>query len=109
MRSEGAAITAGAAHPYTVEQSGHIVMMLVAAAVYLLLALPVSLLFWETVPLIDFVQFPGAWIGRMALPIAMLSGVLFVPAIGKTALIRAMYYGALVLLVLEALPLLYRP
>ncbi len=107
MRSVKARRTAGAAHPYTVEQSGHIVMMLVAAAVYLLLALPVSLLFWETVPLIDFVQFPWRFIGRMALPIAMLSGILFVPAIGKTALIRAMYYGALVLLVLEALPLLY--
>lgn len=95
------------AKPYTSEQSWHIVLMLVAAAVYLLLALPVSLLFWENVPLIDFVQFPWRFIGRMALPIAMLSGILFAPTIRHEKVLRVVYVGTLALLVFEALPMLY--
>ena len=41
----------------------------VATAVYLFMALPISLPLWENLPLIDFVQFPWRFIGRAALPI----------------------------------------
>ncbi|MCP4424892.1 MAG: hypothetical protein GY803_10395, partial [Chloroflexi bacterium] len=57
------------------EKKWHIVMMVAATAVFLLLSLPITLLIWENVPLIDFLQFPWRMVGRAALPIAFLAGV----------------------------------
>ncbi|MCB8943900.1 MAG: glycosyltransferase family 39 protein [Ardenticatenaceae bacterium] len=96
------------------EQDWHVGLMVGVTAVYLFLALPASLWLWENIPLIDFTQFPWRFVGRAALPLAMLAGVglcdlrfticdlRFTPYV-----LRFTFYAALVLLVLEALPLLY--
>ena len=60
------------------EQRLHIWLMLAGAAVYLFMAMPLSRPLWETLPLIDFVQFPWRFVGRAALPVAFLAGVPFV-------------------------------
>ncbi|MCP4426297.1 MAG: YfhO family protein, partial [Chloroflexi bacterium] len=94
-----------------------------ATAVFLLLSLPITLLIWENVPLIDFLQFPWRMVGRAALPIAFLAGVPFTSLqagkfasgqVGKYARsritdygLRIIFYAALILLILEALPMLY--
>ena len=57
------------------EQRGHIILMVIASAVFLFMSLPISLPIWETLPLIDFVQFPWRFIGRVALPLAFLAGI----------------------------------
>jgi hypothetical protein len=67
------------------EQSGHIVLMVLATAVFLFMSLAASLFIWENVPLIDFVQFPWRFVGRAALPMAMLAGVPFACASGQVA------------------------
>lgn len=59
------------------EQRLHIWLMIAAVAVYLFMALPLSGPVWEALPLIDFVQFPWRFVGRAALPVALLSGVPF--------------------------------
>ena len=61
----------------TREQRLHIWLMLAAIAVYLFMALPLSRPLWERLPLIDFVQFPWRFVGRAALPVALLAGVAF--------------------------------
>jgi hypothetical protein len=97
--------------------------MAVAAAVYLFMALPLSRPLWEALPLIDFVQFPWRFVGRAALPIALLTGVPFAhpffsatsPPSGSSApwthiaarwsfLLLA---AALLLLITESIPNLY--
>ncbi len=103
-------------HPSSIinrEQHGHILLMALAAAVFLLLALPTSLPIWENVPLIDFLQFPWRMIGRAALPIAFLAGVPFARSSARKAarfpfsVFHFPFYVALILLILEALPSLY--
>ncbi|MCA9951824.1 MAG: hypothetical protein KDE48_19370 [Anaerolineales bacterium] len=94
------------------EQKGHIVLMAVAAAVYLFMALPISLPLWENIPLIDFVQFPWRFIGRAALPIAFLAAAPFActprPKFrNPRSAFRILYYVALFFLILEAIPALY--
>lgn len=59
------------------EQRLHIWLMLGGAAVYLFMALPISRPLWDTLPLIDFVQFPWRFVGRAALPVALLAGAAF--------------------------------
>jgi len=59
------------------ERRLHIWLMLIAAAAYLFMALPLSRPLWEALPLIDFVQFPWRFVGRAALPVALLAGVPF--------------------------------
>ncbi len=59
------------------EQRLHIWLMLLGAAAYLFMALPISSAVWEALPLIDFVQFPWRFVGRAALPVAFLAGVPF--------------------------------
>lgn len=56
---------------------GHIALMGLFAAAFLFMSSSFSLFIWETVPLIDFIQFPWRFIGRAALPIAFLAGVPF--------------------------------
>ncbi len=104
------------------EQRWHIIMMAAATAVFLLLALPITLPIWENVPLIDFLQFPWRMVGRAALPIAFLAGVPFASGAwrapgsqrlpGKYSRFtfhasRFTFYAALTLLILEAIPMLY--
>ncbi|NCF64567.1 MAG: hypothetical protein GWP61_01245 [Chloroflexi bacterium] len=98
------------------EQRWHVVMMLVATAVFLFMSLPVSLPIWEALPLIDFVQFPWRFIGRAALPVAFLAGAPFARnemaperyTQGKGRLISKLaLVGVVGLLLLEALPGLY--
>jgi hypothetical protein len=96
------------------EQRGHIVLMATAAVGLLFMSTAASLLLWETLPLIEFVQFPWRFVGRAALPVAFLAGVPFgiLPAaVGhKHKLERfapVFVAGAVALLLLETLPSLY--
>ena len=103
------------------EQGWHVGLMVVGTAVYLFLALPISLPIWENLPLIDFTQFPWRFVGRAALPVAFLTGVFWAEERGERGEGRGEYYAirntqyaihftfytALVLLILEAFPLLY--
>ena len=101
------------------EQRLHIALMAGAAVLYLFFALAIARPVWETLPLIEFVQFPWRFVGRAALPVALLAGAAFVPAawswlpwparwparppwLGQLALV-----AALALLYLEAIPNLY--
>ena len=90
------------------ERKWHTLLMVVAAAVYISMALPLTNALWERIPLIDFVQFPWRFIGRASLPIALLAGVPFslLPkkwgwgAMGVTAIGVAFLWG-------EAVPYLF--
>ena len=95
------------------EQKVHIILMGLATAVYLLMALPASLPLWENLPLIDFVQFPWRFIGRAALPVAFLAAAPFActsfprPRRSRLNLSQLIFYAAIALLIIEAIPLLY--
>ena len=56
---------------------GHIVLMGLFAAALLFMSSPLSVTIWESLPLINFIQFPWRFVGRAALPIAFLAGVPF--------------------------------
>lgn len=96
------------------EQQWHIVLMVLATAVYLFMSIPASRPLWENLPLIDFTQFPWRFIGRAALPVALLAGVPFLclPPTAHRSLFtahgqRILFFLALPLLILEAIPNLY--
>ena len=98
------------------EQRWHVAMMTVAAALFLFMALPISLPLWEKLPLIDFVQFPWRFIGRAALPVAFLAGAPFAQTTAgesaffskrKRLFTQVALVAAIGLLMLEALPSLY--
>lgn len=96
------------------EQRGHIALMGLATALFLFLALAASRPVWEALPLIEFVQFPWRFVGRAALPLALLAGAPFSASLKLnwraewvTAGQRLLFYAALVLLFLEAVPNLY--
>jgi hypothetical protein len=100
------------------EQQWHIILMAMAAAVYLFMSLPLSQPLWEHLPLIRFVQFPWRLIGRAALPVAFLAGVPFAVSGVKYQVssakshvsrftFHALFFVAITLLLLEALPTLY--
>ncbi len=97
-------------------------LMLAVSAVYLLLTLSLSQPIWESVPLIDFVQFPWRFVGRAALPVAFLAGLPFATFVavrkgaeeqksrgaGFSILQRSLLaLFAITLLTVEALPYLY--
>ncbi|KAA3664866.1 MAG: hypothetical protein DWQ04_03515 [Chloroflexi bacterium] len=63
--------------PLTTERRLHVWLMVAGTAVYLFMSLPLSQFVWENVPLIDFAQFPWRFVGRAALPVAVLAGVPF--------------------------------
>lgn len=56
------------------DQRAHIIAAIMAALVFIFMTLPVSLPVWDNLPLIRFVQFPWRFVGRAALPIALLGG-----------------------------------
>ena len=58
----------------TREQRAHVIIAAIAAVIFILMALPVSLPLWDTLPLIRFVQFPWRFVGRAILPMALLAG-----------------------------------
>jgi hypothetical protein len=58
----------------TREQRAHVVIAAIAAVIFILMALPISLPLWDTLPLIRFVQFPWRFVGRAILPVALLAG-----------------------------------
>jgi hypothetical protein len=94
------------------EQRAHIIMMIAAAAVFLFMALPLSRAVWDNLPLIEFVQFPWRFVGRAALPVAFLAGVVFAhPVFAGGAGWRRWAWlaipAAVALLILEAVPALY--
>lgn len=92
------------------QKRGHIVLMGMATAVFLFMSHDISRAIWETLPLIDFVQFPWRFVGRAALPVAFLAGAPFaaLPAAGPgRQALRAALVVAVALLLLEALPMLY--
>ncbi len=98
------------------EQRWHVLLMAAATALFLFMALPISLTLWENIPLIDFVQFPWRFIGRAALPVAFLAGMPFAAAADQEAvwsnrrkrfLVQIALGAAIALLLLEALPNLY--
>jgi hypothetical protein len=95
------------------EQRWHVLLMVMGALLFIIMALPVSLPLWEGLPLLDFVQFPWRFIGRAALPIAFLAGMPFMlPAAETSNKQRVLIFNiaaaaAIVLLILEAMPALY--
>ncbi|MFK7805759.1 MAG: 6-pyruvoyl-tetrahydropterin synthase-related protein [Anaerolineae bacterium] len=60
------------------EMRWHAGLMLAAAAVFVFMSLPPSDWLWSNLPLIKFVQFPWRFVGRAALPLAVLAGLAFV-------------------------------
>ncbi len=60
------------------EQRAHILLAVLLTAVYLFMSLATSHFLWENLPLIDFTQFPWRFIGRAALPLALLAGAPFI-------------------------------
>ncbi|RMG90021.1 MAG: hypothetical protein D6706_20335 [Chloroflexi bacterium] len=94
------------------EQAWHVGMMITATAVFLLMSLPVTLPLWETLPLIDFTQFPWRFVGRAALPVAFLAGMPFACNWRKQASHQIRWSGitavfAAAILLIEAIPGLY--
>lgn len=120
----GADTTPGAHHQRLLrEQRGHILLMVLATAVFLFMAFPLSVRIWEHVPLIDFAQFPWRFVGRAALPMALLAGAPFAgassppvssPAANRTkgtrktdGRLRLLFFLVIPLLMIEAIPTLY--
>lgn len=97
------------------EQKGHVLFMGAGAIIYLFFALAASRPLWEAAPLIEFVQFPWRFVGRAALPVAVLAGAPFaaggiVPTLNRLprvigSLVPVMI--AVIVLIVESLPLLY--
>jgi hypothetical protein len=56
------------------EQRAHVIIAACAAALFICMALPMSLPLWDTLPLIRFVQFPWRFVGRAVLPMSLLAG-----------------------------------
>ncbi|MCP4416648.1 MAG: hypothetical protein GY805_08495, partial [Chloroflexi bacterium] len=96
-----------------VNRKMHVLLMVLATAVFLFMSLPASQFVWEGLPLIDFVQFPWRFVGRAALPLAFLAGLpfSFISHRGKERKRRGWVVGlvglAVAFLVLEAMPTVY--
>lgn len=88
-------------------QRAHTGLMLLATAVYLFMSLAVSAFVWEQLPLIEFVQFPWRFIGRAALPMALLAGIPFATTFHPPNWLRPLFFLAFPLLLLETFPNLY--
>jgi len=98
------------------ERRADLLFFATSAAFFLFLSTPASLWLWENMPLLPFVQFPWRFVGRAALPVALLAGA-SVPAVLPTRrAVRSTQYisGVLLpvlilLLILAAFPDTYPP
>jgi hypothetical protein len=59
------------------EWRGSLAFLALSSALFIFMTTPASLWLWENVPLLSFVQFPWRFVGRAALPVAVLCGALF--------------------------------
>ncbi|MEM7798650.1 MAG: glycosyltransferase family 39 protein [Chloroflexota bacterium] len=59
------------------EQRIHVIFLLLSAIFFIFMAHRASFWLWDNLPLIDFVQFPWRFVGRAALPVAVLAGAVF--------------------------------
>lgn len=92
------------------EQKALTLFMVGWGVVFLFMALAVSRPVWEKLPLIDFVQFPWRFVGRVGLPTAWLAGLAVYDlrwTIGKWRFGPVASGLALIGLSLEAIPNLY--
>jgi len=103
----------------TREQRAHVIIAAIAAVIFILMALPISLPLWDTLPLIRFVQFPWRFVGRAILPISLLAGAATYcivrsaySVVRNPCLLRLTPYALLIIftlpVLLSATPLLYR-
>jgi hypothetical protein len=102
-----------------VERLGNLAFFAAFAALYLFLATQASLWVWEHVPLLSFVQFPWRFVGRAALPVAVLTSAsvhyatALLPTFGAekaaTYASRLLSLMLVVILVLSAMPSTYPP
>ncbi|MDY6877645.1 MAG: glycosyltransferase family 39 protein, partial [Chloroflexota bacterium] len=97
------------------EQRTLLIFFALAAAVMLWMSTRASLWLWEHVPLLPFVQFPWRFVGRAALPVALLTSAIFYkPQLATRHSQPAIAHWSLVivycsLLILSALPATYPP
>jgi hypothetical protein len=68
-----AGLIVGLIHPRDRERKATLIFFALAAIVMIGMSTGASLWLWENLPLISFVQFPWRFIGRAALPIAILA------------------------------------
>jgi hypothetical protein len=68
-------LAVGLLRRYNRERQTMLAFFALAAVTMIWMSTSASLWMWETLPLIPFVQFPWRFIGRAALPIAILAGV----------------------------------
>lgn len=102
------------------ERWGTVAFFALSGGVMLFMATRASLVLWENLPLIPFVQFPWRFVGRAVLPLAMLAAAL-VTALprpgqlesrmtsGSSRLTWCVVLVCVFLLVLTALPFVYPP
>lgn len=69
----------------TREQRVSLLFFAASAALFVFMSTPASLWFWERVPLLPFVQFPWRFVGRAALPVALLAGAVLLPITRRAA------------------------
>lgn len=82
----------------------------VTAGLMLFMSTRVSLWIWEHVPLLPFVQFPWRFVGRAALPLALLAGAFAHYVLRFTAYVsRVAYCVIIAAIVLAAFPATYPP
>lgn len=85
----------------------HGAIFALATTLLLLLSLPISTPWWETLPLIRFVQFPWRLVGRAALPLALLAGAVPTLAPRRPVLSFLSTALAVTILILAAFPWLF--
>lgn len=106
------------------ERRATLSFLFVIAAVMIWLCTESSMWVWENMPLLPFVQFPWRLVGRVSLPLALLSGALFVPSVCSNAEVNRgrfvqlpntvvvkymLFFICVSALILLALPSLYPP
>jgi len=96
------------------ERRATLVFLALAAAVMIWMSTRTSLWLWEHIPLLPFVQFPWRFIGRAALPVALLASALFRNSQSeirnpKSAVVHLSFVICYLSFVLAAIPSTYPP
>jgi hypothetical protein len=91
------------------EQRAHLLAALVVALTFIFMTLPISLPLWENLPLIRFVQFTWRFIGRAALPMALLGGAAAAYLLARVSRRLAIWLslGLTLIILVFATPFLY--